>query len=155
MKLLELFNLCKIKKCNIYSVRQQFLNEMQDMILPVGFEFIREIMINNFLNFLGWIAEDESKKRSERIRASMRETDEGVFSYKGNKWGRKEISTPAIKKILELHAQGFSIRQIAKQVQYTDKNKNMINVSRSAVHKVIAGKHRKTVVNKVSPQLDT
>ena len=153
-KLVGFFELCKLNKCLIFSVRQTFLNEIQDLKLPEGFEFIKEMMINNFIQFLGWIAEDESKKKSDRIRNAIVMTDEGAFSYKGNKWGRKEISQNTINKVLELKQSGISIREIAKQIFYYDKNNNQKQISRSVVHKIISGNHRKNrLVNGVCPQL--
>lgn len=142
--LLGFFQFCKFHKCKIISFRQKFINEMQELVLPQGFEFIKDMMIDNFLQFLGWIAEDESQKKSDRVRAAIRTTKDGAYSYRGNKWGRKEISNQAINKILELHQQGKSLREICKLVQYADKNNNMRNVSLGVVHKITAKKHRKT-----------
>ena len=144
-KLVGFFELCKSFKCVIYSVRQTFLNEIQAVILPEGFDFIKEMMVSNFIQFLGWIAEDESNKKSMRVKNAIRMTSEGAFSYKGNKWGRKEISNGVIKKVLNLKKENpnLSIREIAKQITYYDKNNNSKNLSRSAVHKILTGNHRK------------
>ncbi len=102
MKLVGFFELCKSYGCEIYSVRQTFLNEIQDVKLPEGFEFIKEMMVNNFIQFLGWIAEDESKKKSDRVKLAVRRTPgKETKSYKGNKWGRKSISTQKKNKIFE------------------------------------------------------
>jgi len=144
-KLVGFFELCKSFKCGIYSVRQTFLNEIQAVVLPEGFDFIKEMMIGNFIQFLGWIAEDESKKKSMRVKNAVRMTEEGAFSYKGNKWGRKELSNGVIKKVLDLKKENpnLSIREIAKQIFYYDKNNNSKKISRSAVHKILTGSHRK------------
>lgn len=144
-KLVGFFELCKSFKCMVYSVRQTFLNEIQAVALPEGFDFIKEMMINNFIQLLGWIAEDESKKKSMRVKNAIRMTDDGAFSYKGNKWGRKEISSKVIEKVLDLKKENpnLSIREIAKQITYYDKNNNIKNLSRSAVHKILVGNHRK------------
>jgi DNA invertase Pin-like site-specific DNA recombinase len=87
---------------------------------------------------MGWLAEDESKKKSERIRASIRKRNGKTISYKGNRWGRKGLPKQTKDRIIELHLQGKSIRDISAQVFYTDKNKNMKPVSKSAVHKTLA-----------------
>jgi DNA invertase Pin-like site-specific DNA recombinase len=141
LKLAEFFNLCKYNNCKVLSFRQKFLTTIEELNLPVGFEFFKDLMLNQFIQVLGWIGEEESNKKSERIKNAMRIKDDGVYSYKGNKWGRSEISTQAINKILGLHKQGKSIRQICKEVKWSDKNKN---VSIGIVHKIIHGQHRKT-----------
>lgn len=136
-KLLEFFNFCKAYNIKVYSARQEFLNAFDNLNLPQGFEFLAEMYRNNFLQFLGWIAEEESRKKSERVKSAIR-TDKGITkSYKGNKWGRKSLSKNTIKQVLELHKQGISMRQISKQVFYWDKNNNKKQIALSSVHKII------------------
>jgi DNA invertase Pin-like site-specific DNA recombinase len=136
-KLLDFFNFCKAHNIKVYSARQEFLNTFDNLNLPQGFEFLAEMYRNNFLQFLGWIAEEESRKKSERVKSAVR-TDKGITkSYKGNKWGRKSLSKNTIKQVLELHKQGISMRQISKQVFYWDKNNNKKQIALSSVHKII------------------
>lgn len=67
----------------IYSARQEFLNAFDNLNLPQGFEFLAEMYRNNFLQFLGWIAKEESRKKSEKVKSAIR-TDKGITkSYKG------------------------------------------------------------------------
>jgi DNA invertase Pin-like site-specific DNA recombinase len=120
IKLLDFFNLCKTHNCIILSYRQNFLNEIETLNLPKGFEFIKEMMINNFLQFLGWIAEDESRKKSDRVKIAVRKKEGVTLSYKGNKWGRKSLSTFKQNKIKELSGK-LSIRQIAKELFIRDR----------------------------------
>ena len=80
----------------MFSYRQQFLSEMQNIKLPDGFEWIAEMQINNFLQILGWIAEDESKKKSERVKIA--------FKNSTKKWGRKPLKN-VDKRIRELYDQ--------------------------------------------------
>jgi len=134
-KLLGLFRLCKMNNCSIYSFRQGFLNEMQKIKLPTGFEFIKEMMIDNFLQFMGWIAEEESQKKSDRVKASIRQVNGVTKSYKGKKWGRKKLKK-VDKQIIELYKQGKNMREITKQVYYWDKNKHKKFVSLGYVHKI-------------------
>lgn len=115
-KLLSFFEFCKHFNCSIWSFRQSFLNDIQELKLPDGFEFIKDMMVNNFLNFLGWVAEDESKKKGERVRAAMRKRTDGVYSYTGKKWGRKQLSTQKKNKINKMRSEGKSIRTIAKEL---------------------------------------
>ena len=95
-------------------------------------------------------ANRESQVKSERVKLAVRK-EEGKMtkSYKGNKWGRKELSAQTIKKVLELSEQGLSMRDISHEVKYYDKNNNEKYISKSAVHKIISGKHRKNMLVKV------
>lgn len=137
-KLLGFMEMCKANNCQVYSYRQKFLNEIQEITLPKGFEFIKDMMINNFLQFLGWIAEDESTKKSERVKIAVRRKDGDITkSYKGNKWGRKSIPKSTIEMVLELNRKGYNIRKIANEVKYWDSSKHQKNISKSAVHKIL------------------
>jgi DNA invertase Pin-like site-specific DNA recombinase len=147
--LVDFFKLCEIKKCKINSFRQDWLNKINDMPTPWN-EIIHDFMIQ----IMGWLAQDESDKKSQRVRAAIRIKDDGAYSYRGNKWGRKELSTQVINKVLELSKEGKSMREISREVKYSDKNNNMVNISKSAVHKILSGNHRKIKVNKESPQVD-
>ena len=135
-KLLELFNICKAHKCKIYSVRQEFLSVFDTLNLPQGFEFLAEMYRNNFLQFLGWIAEEESKKKSDRVKLAVRKVDGMTKSYKGKKWGRKELKLD--KEIIELYNKGKTMMEISKEVFYWDKNNHKKFVSIGAVHKIIS-----------------
>ena len=147
--LVNFFKLCEINKCKILSFRQKWLEELNNVPEPWN-----EIVFNLMIQVMGWLAQDESDKKSQRVKAAMRIKDDGVYSYKGNKWGRKEISTQAIKKVLQLRKEGKSIREIAQLVEYSDKGNHMKNISKSLVHKIIAGNHRKIKANKECPQID-
>ena len=136
-KLEEFFNLCKIKNCKIYSFRQGFLNEIQNIKLPEGFSFIKDMMFNNFLQFLGWIAEEESKKKSERVKSAVRKEKGITKSYKGNKWGRKSYTNRVKKQVLELHKKGLNYRKIREQVFVYDKNNNKKNISIGGICNII------------------
>jgi DNA invertase Pin-like site-specific DNA recombinase len=71
-----------------------------------------------FLDFLGWVAEDESTKKSGRVKAAVRKSEgKPTMSYKGNKWGRKSLSTQKKNIILELSkvTPKLTLRAIASQ----------------------------------------
>jgi len=91
---------------------------------------------------MGWLSEEESQKKSDRIRLAVRKKEgESTKSFKGNKWGRKEIKNKKmISDILELHKQGLSLKVISQRVQYNDKNNNKINPSVSLVWKIVKNK---------------
>lgn len=168
-RLKEFFQLCKLYKVKIHSFRQLFYESFHD--IPSPFD---EIMQELFLNLLGWMSEDESKKKSDRVMAARRKVcpacqkinnaDElscekckgslknvRTKSYKGNEWGRKNLSKQTIRKILQLRTDNpkISIREIASQVVYYDKNNNAKNVSRSAVHKILNENQENSSVNEL------
>ena len=136
IKLKEFFAFCKIYKCKIHSVNQQWLEQLNDIPEPFN-----EIMHELMLNLMGWLAEDESKKKSDRVKlAVIKEEGKVTKSYKGNKWGRKEIPTKVAIRIIELCVEGLSIRKIAEHedIFYWDKNNNKKQLGKSTVHKIIS-----------------
>jgi DNA invertase Pin-like site-specific DNA recombinase len=133
-KLVEFLALCKHSNCNVNSYNQQWLQSIQSLQSPFN-----EIMFEFMLQIMGWLAEDESLKKSKRVSLAIRKVDgEKTKSYKGRYWGRKPLSKQVISKIKDLHLQGISVREIAKLVYVYDKNNNSRLISKSAVHKSIA-----------------
>jgi DNA invertase Pin-like site-specific DNA recombinase len=131
-KLIEFLALCKIYKTKVYSYNQQWMQSIQQIQEPFN-----EIMFDMMLSIMGWLAEDESAKKSNRVKMAVRRTESGTLSYKGAKWGRKALSKQVVSKIQELHKQEKSIREIAQMVQVYDNSNNGRNISKSAVHKII------------------
>ncbi len=72
---------------------------------------------------------------SNLIKAAMRKTNEGVYSYKGNKWGRRHIEVG--DKILRLRATGKTMREIQEEVFYWDKDNHKKFVSIGYIHKIL------------------
>lgn len=133
-KLIEFFQFCKIYNCKIYSARQEWLESLNKIQEPFN-----EIMFDLMLQIMGWLAEEESSKKSMRVKNAVRKEQGITQSYKGNKWGRKTIQTNRLKEeILKLKEQGLTIRQIAKQVYYYDKNNNKRNPSPALVCKLLS-----------------
>lgn len=124
----------KVYKCKLHSFNQIWMENINNVPEPWN-EIINDMLVQIF----GYIAEEESVLKGKRIRAAIRIKEDGAYSYKGNKWGRKELSTQAINKILELKKQGKSIREICNNVIWDNGKK----VSVGVVHKVISGGHRK------------
>lgn len=124
-KIVEFFKLCKVYNCNIHSYRQIWLEELYKIPEPWN-----EIVSDLTVQIMGWMAEEESIKKSERIKLAVRKQKGRTVSYKGNKWGRKALSTFKKNKVSELRSQGLSIRNIA----------NELNISVGSVHKTIAKK---------------
>ena len=123
-KLKEFFEFCKMYKCEIHSVNQQWLEQLNEIPEPFN-----EIMHGLMLNLMGWLAEDESKKKSDRVKLAVRSKNGITKSYKGNKWGRKQLSTQKLNKLKEYHKQNpkATIRKIALDLE----------LSRSVVHKYL------------------
>jgi len=110
IRLKEFFQFCKLYHCEIHSVNQQWLEELHKIPAPFN-----DIMHDLMLNLMGWLAEDESKKKSERVKLAVRKKNGITKSYKGNKWGRKSLHTNKINRIKELRKKGLSYRQIAEK----------------------------------------
>lgn len=132
-RLKEFMAYCKSYGCKIHTYRQPWLNEINNIPNPWG-----DIMYELLLNIFGWIAEEESDKKSERVKNSVKHTKNGTVSHKGNRWGRKPFPKQTVDRVTELSKQGLSIRQIANQLVVYDKNKNERKMSKSAVHKILA-----------------
>lgn len=131
-KLIEFLAMCKSYNTKVLSYNQQWLQAIQQLQAPFD-----EIMFDFMLSIMGWLSEDESLKKSNRVKLAIKKTTNGTISYKGNKWGRKPMSKQIVNKILELAEAGMSIRNIAKTVQIYDANNNGRPISKSAVHKTI------------------
>jgi DNA invertase Pin-like site-specific DNA recombinase len=133
-KLISFMQLCKAYNVKVFSYRQKFLEDLNKAPSPWN-----EIMIDLMLQIMGWMAEDESKKKSERIKASIRKRNGKSVSYNGLKWGRSGFSKQTIDRVLKLKQDNpdWSIRKIADQSYYYDKSHNKIKMSKSAVHKIL------------------
>jgi len=133
-KLIEFFEFCKIHRCNVHSYRQQWLEELNNMPEPFN-----EIMFNLMLHIMGWLAEEESRKKSERVNLAVVKVDgKKTKSYKGNLWGYHSLGNNVEEKIIELYNQGKKLREIKEKVYYWDKNNNKKYVSLGFVHKLIS-----------------
>jgi DNA invertase Pin-like site-specific DNA recombinase len=136
LKLKEFFELCKINQVKIHSVNQKWFDEFHKIPPPFN-----DMMYDMLINLFGWIGEEESGKKSERIKlAVVKKDNTKTVSYKGNRWGRKPFPKQTISRVLELADSGLSIRQIANQVTVFDKNRNEKKISRSSVHKILTSK---------------
>ena len=131
-KLIDFLNLCKHSKTIFFSFNQKWLQTVQNIQPPFN-----EIVFDLMIQIMGWLSEDESKKKSNRVKMAVRKTENGTLSYKGNRWGRKPLSKQVANKIMELHKSGCSIRQIVNQVNVYDSNNNSSPISIGSVHKTI------------------
>lgn len=133
-KLIEFLTLCKIHSVKIHSYKQLWLESINKIPEPFN-EMVYDMMIQ----ILGFIAEEESAIKSARIKNAVRKSEKGKsVSYKGKKWGRKAFSSQTFKKVQDFRKEGMSIREIAANVKVYDSNNNGRNISKSAVHKILA-----------------
>lgn len=131
-RLIAFFQFCQMYNCKIYSYRQKWLEDLNKIPTPFN-----EIMHGLMIQIMGWLAEEESSKKSDRVKLAVRKKEGITLSYKGNKWGRKNLPEEAINQINALHLQGKSLRDISKLVSYKI-NKKVKYVSLGAVHKIIS-----------------
>jgi len=130
--LIDFFRLCKSFGCKIHSYRQAWLEQINDMPNPWN-EIIHSLM----LQIMGWLAEEESTKKSDRVKAAVRKEKNVTISYKGKKWGRKSMPKQTREKIIQLYEDGMGIRSVQRQAFQYDKHGNKKPISLGAVHKTI------------------
>lgn len=132
-KLVGFFETCKVFGCKVFSYRQQWLEDINKAPEPWN-----EMLFNNMIFILGWIAEEESSKKSERVRAALKKREDGqTISKYGNIWGRKKVPMKILNEIINLYEQGKPYREICNEVYYWDRNKHKKNVSMGLVHKTV------------------
>ena len=102
---------CKHLGFAVRSFRQRFLQEIEKIPSPWN-EIVNDMMIQVF----GWLAEEESNKKSERIKNAIRKDSRGrTFSYKGNRRGRRKIDIDPYQ-VVRLRKKPMSIRKIAEEL---------------------------------------
>ena len=133
-KLKSFMVFCKLYNCKLHSYRQKFMEDIHNIPEPFN-----EIVANMMTEMLGWLAEDESNRKSERIKAAVRTKKGKTMSYKGNKWGRKALPKQTIDRVMTLRQENpnWSLRRLASECYYYDKNKNKKFLGVSTVHKVL------------------
>jgi len=131
-KLIEFFQFCKLYNCKVHSFRQAWFEDLHKMPEPFN-----EAMYDFMLHILGWIAEEESKLKSERVVASIIKIEgQETTSKMGNIWGRKPAKIN-INKVLELSEQGLSYREIADKIEYKDSNGKLVHPSHVTISNLL------------------
>jgi DNA invertase Pin-like site-specific DNA recombinase len=111
-------------------------NPIFNELLKGIFKAIWDFMIQQ----AGEQAEEESRKKSQRIKLAVRKVDgKKSVSYKGNKWGRKSISKKVDEEIIKLFKEDKTYREICQTVFYWNKNNHKKFVSMGYVSGVING----------------
>lgn len=136
--LVNFFKLCEFNKVKIHSFRQKWLEDINQMPSPWN-DIVSDLMIQ----IMGWIAQDESDKKSQRVKNAIRIKEDGAYSYKGNKWGRKQLSTYKKNLLREIIKRNSipTIRAISQE----------IGASRGVVHKYLTILKQENLENKGSP----
>lgn len=117
-KLRDFYILCRKKEIKVYSVRQDFINSMNS-----GDETFNKVLSDTFLGLLGWLAEDESKKKSERVKLKVDKKTGITKSIYGKKWGRKTDITLTDKEEIKELSKTLTYRQI--QIRFQEKKKRL------------------------------
>lgn len=107
IKLKQFLEFLKIYGVKLHSFRQVWMEELHKVPEPWN-EIVYDLMVNIY----GYIGEDESKKKSDRVKLAVRKKKGITKSYKGNKWGRKAMHTNKINRIIKLGDEGKSYREI-------------------------------------------
>jgi len=135
----------KLYNVKVYSVSENWLNSLWKGLEKIPNDGFYGHIVNLFMNLLwdiiieliGEQAEEESRKKGLSVKSAIRHRNGKTISYKGNKWGRKGLPKQTKDKIIQLREEGKTIREISQLVKTTDKNKNMVSVSKSVVHKIL------------------
>ncbi len=130
----------------VYSAKSQTILTFWNMVGkkhtedPVMGEFLKglfKVVWELMINMAGEQSEEESKKKSDRVKMAVRKSGGVTISYKGKRWGRKRLPKSE-KRIIESYEAGKNMRQICEAVYYWDKNNHKKHVSLGLVHKTIA-----------------
>lgn len=120
-KLANFFEICRQHKCKIQSVNQKWLSDIHN-IKP---EAVAEMVLGIMTQLFGYLGQEESYKKSERIKMAVDKTEGKAKSYRGNKWGRKaDLTEQDVAKMIELRKQGLTLKEIAGQIKRFDTEKN-------------------------------
>ena len=134
LKLVKKLNL--IYRVDVYAVNGDLWSEV---VQSIGIIKDKTFIGEAFSEFIEKIirglefqrAHRESQVKSERIKLAVRkETGKKTKSYKGNKWGRKNIMNERLKAdIFRLKQKGLSLKQISEQTYYYKSNNKVAGLS--------------------------
>ena len=115
--------LCEHFGCRVYSYRQRWFQELEQIPDPWGG------MMRKFLfEMMAWMAEEESNKKSDRIKMKIDRSEGETKSTYGRKWGRPKLDID-VNRVVELKNKGFSCRKIGM----------MLGISHGKVFEVLKG----------------
>jgi len=100
----EFLRLCYAQGVAVRSYRQEWLSQIEKLPSPWN-EIVREFLIQ----ILSWLAEEESDKRSKRVKIAHQ-------NHSGNSWGRPKAEFNSYRAYQLLFVDGLSIRAVAKEL---------------------------------------
>jgi DNA invertase Pin-like site-specific DNA recombinase len=130
----------------VYSVTEPSIISFWEMMdkshseNPIFNELLKGIfqaMWDFMIQQAGEVAEEESRKKSQRVKLAVRKEEGMTKSYKGNRWGFHSLPNKVNEEIVNLINQGKTIREITNEVFYWDKNRTKKYVSVGYVHKIL------------------
>lgn len=106
----DFLRLCQARGVVVRSYRQPWLQEFENLPGGMG-DMLREVLVQVF----AWMAEEESRKKSERVKAAYQ-----AKKRRGEteSWGRPGLPEKTVQEIRELLAQGLSYRAVSERVTY-------------------------------------
>lgn len=125
-KAIEFMSTCRAYKCEIHSYRQEWLRQFDRACEQVSnvpepwlgmVVKILDLMKGILLDAILWAAQEESDKKSARVKMAVERSDKGTYSKYGNKWGRKNRTIKKAEEAKKLHELGRSVRQISEELQ--------------------------------------
>ena len=85
---------------------------------------------------LGAVAEEESRRKSRRVKKAIRKVGGKTLSFKGNKWGRKPIPEVTQRKVYQAYKNGVPVKEIMATI-HTSKNGNSKPIGKSTIYEII------------------
>lgn len=110
LKCADFMRLCQARGVVVRAYRQPWLHEFENLPGTYG-DMLREVMIQ----FFSWMAEEESRKKSERVKAAYQRKKR---LGKAKSWGRPGLPEETVRDIRSLLDQGLSYRKVREQVTY-------------------------------------
>ena len=129
----KIVDLCFDNNCKIRTFTPSILNDINSFNDENA---INEVTRKFIVMLLGAVAEEESRKKSRRVKKAVRIKDGQTISFNGNKWGRKAIPDRTRKKIYEAYKNGVSVPEIMATI-HTSKNGNSKPISRATIYNII------------------
>jgi len=139
----------EVYNVKVYSVKEPSILSFWEMLgkkysdNPVYNELMGGIfkaLWNFMIKQAGEEAEEESRKKSDRVKLAVRKVNGVTKSYKGKKWGRKTLKVN--DKIIKLYKEGKTYREICEEVYYWDKSNHKKFVSLGYVGNILKREKR-------------
>ncbi len=85
----EFIKECTKYKCHVISYRQKFLFQMKDQVK----NGLGEVLYDFFLDIFGWMNEEESRKKRDRVIKSLTKKDGVTYTNNNNIFGRRIVKS--------------------------------------------------------------